>query len=87
MSDVVVTESSADVLATVEQNIIIVKDLASTIVEVVAAGPQGAPGDVSGASSFFTIANRFYEISEDEQAKTLARTNLGLTTIDGGTFN
>lgn len=36
---------------------------------------------------FFRIENRFYEIAEDETAKQTARSNLGLSTIDGGTFN
>lgn len=47
-------------------------------------GPAGGPGDLSQA---FAINNRFSEISEDETAKQAARSNLGLATIDGGTFN
>ena len=56
-------------------------------------GPKGGKGDKgdSGApadpSLFFQVSNRFYEIAEDEVAKQAARTNLGLATIDGGTFN
>lgn len=46
----------------------------------------GPPGDVSQADLFFQVANRFYEIAADETAKQTARTNLGLSTIDGGTF-
>ena len=37
--------------------------------------------------SYFKVENRFYEIAEDETAKQAARENLGLATIDGGTFN
>lgn len=40
----------------------------------------------SGAADAFLIANRFNEIAADEVAKADARTNLGLSTIDGGTF-
>ena len=47
-------------------------------------GPTGSPGDISQA---FAINNRFSEISENETAKQAARANLGLATIDGGTFN
>ena len=36
---------------------------------------------------FFKVENKFYEIAEDETAKQTARANLGLATIDGGTFN
>ena len=46
-------------------------------------GPQGPAGDLSLA---FLVANRFYEIAENEEAKATARQNLGLQTIDGGTF-
>lgn len=46
----------------------------------------GPPGDASQADLFFQVANRFYEIAGNESAKQTARTNLGLATIDGGTF-
>lgn len=46
----------------------------------------GPPGDASQADLFFQVANRFYEIADNEPAKQTARTNLGLATIDGGTF-
>lgn len=38
-------------------------------------------------NEFFQVHNKFYEISQDEPAKQTARVNLGLDTIDGGTFN
>ena len=47
-------------------------------------GDSGGPADLS---LFFQVSNRFYEIAEDEAAKQAARANLGLATIDGGTFN
>lgn len=49
-------------------------------------GPQGVPGPVGDASGAFLVTNRFYEIAEDESAKAIARQNLGLAVIDGGTF-
>ena len=48
-------------------------------------GIQGPPG-ADGTAGAFMIVNRFSEISTDETAKADARTNLGLSTIDGGTF-
>lgn len=48
-------------------------------------GIQGPPGD-SAVDLCFQITNNFNEISEDENAKAAARSNLGLSTIDGGTF-
>lgn len=48
-------------------------------------GIQGIPGD-SAIDLCFQIINNFNEISEDENAKAAARSNLGLSTIDGGTF-
>ena len=50
-------------------------------------GDKGDSGDPADLSLFFQVSNRFYEIAEDEVAKQAARTNLGLATIDGGTFN
>ena len=50
-------------------------------------GDKGDSGDPADPSLFFQVSNRFYEIAEDEVAKQAARTNLGLATIDGGTFN
>ena len=50
-------------------------------------GDKGDSGDPADPSLFFQVYNRFYEIAEDEVAKQAARTNLGLATIDGGTFN
>lgn len=47
-------------------------------------GPNGSEAD---KNLFFQIKNRFYEIAEDETAKQTARSNLGLSVIDGGTFN
>jgi len=61
-------------------------DAVIELLEVGIQGPPGSPGNGS-ADQFFQVVNRFYEIAEDETAKTLARSNLGLTTIDGGTFN
>lgn len=51
-------------------------------------GPQGEPGPPgdSAVDLCFQVTNRFNEISEDETAKAVARANLGLATIDGGTF-
>lgn len=49
-------------------------------------GPQGPMGPVGDAGGAFLVTNRFYEIAEDENAKATARANLGLATIDGGTF-
>ena len=50
-------------------------------------GDKGDSGDPADLSLFFQVSNRFYEIAEDEAAKQAARANLGLATIDGGTFN
>ena len=50
-------------------------------------GDKGDSGDPADPSLFFQVSNRFYEIAGDEVAKQAARTNLGLATIDGGTFN
>ena len=50
-------------------------------------GDKGDSGDPADPSLFFQVSNRFYEIAEDEAAKQAARANLGLATIDGGTFN
>ena len=50
-------------------------------------GDKGDSGDPADPSLFFQVSNRFYEIAEDEVAKQAARANLGLATIDGGTFN
>lgn len=50
-------------------------------------GDKGDSGNPADLSLFFQVSNRFYEIAEDEVAKQAARTNLGLATIDGGTFN
>ena len=50
-------------------------------------GDKGDSGDPADLSLFFHVSNRFYEIAEDEAAKQAARANLGLATIDGGTFN
>lgn len=50
-------------------------------------GDKGDSGDPADLSLLFQVSNRFYEIAEDEVAKQAARTNLGLATIDGGTFN
>jgi hypothetical protein len=47
-------------------------------------GPNGAEAD---KDLFFQVKNRFSEIAEDETAKQAARSNLGLSVIDGGTFN
>lgn len=48
-------------------------------------GPPGPPGDGSGGA-VFAVANRFSEL-DTEQAREDARGNLGLSVIDGGTFN
>lgn len=50
-------------------------------------GDKGDSGNPADLSLFFQVSNRFYEIAEDEAAKQAARANLGLATIDGGTFN
>ena len=50
-------------------------------------GDKGDSGDPADPRLFFQVSNRFYEIAEDEVAKQAARANLGLATIDGGTFN
>lgn len=39
------------------------------------------------APDSFVVLARFAEIAENEPAKAQARQNLGLETIDGGTFN
>lgn len=46
----------------------------------------GIQGPAADTSQFFQVVNNFYEIAADETAKAQARTNLGLSTIDGGTF-
>lgn len=56
-----------------------------------AAGPPGPPGDGSGGAitpegiGALAVSLRLAEF-EDETAKAAARANLGLQTIDGGTF-
>lgn len=73
---IIITESTFDTIHTVTSS------------EVGPQGPPGPKGD-TGDSSIdlaFQISNRFSEISEDEIAKQVARSNLGLSTIDGGTF-
>lgn len=47
---------------------------------------QGSDQKLFVAASF-TVAARFAEIAEDPTAQDQARQNLGLLTIDGGTFN
>lgn len=49
-------------------------------------GPPGPPGPIGTAEGAFLVVNRFYEISDNEEAKAAARQNLGLQIIDGGTF-
>ena len=50
-------------------------------------GDKGDSGEPADNSLFFQVSNRFYEIADAEIAKQAARTNLGLATINGGTFN
>ena len=66
-----------------ESEIIIEVDTDVEVLEVAEQGPPGPVGDAGGA---FLVNNRFNEIAADETAKQDARTNLGLATIDGGTF-
>jgi hypothetical protein len=52
---------------------------------IVYSGNIGLPGPPDIDS--FKVYNRFNEIAADTVAKQQAVTNLGLNTIDGGTFN
>jgi hypothetical protein len=79
----------ADLVVVEHDTVVVVQEIGTQVVEVVSAGPQGIPGppgDASQADLFFQVANRFHEIADNEPAKQTARTNLGLSTIDGGTF-
>ena len=74
-----------------DQELLIVSDTETLVVEsddleIAEVAEQGPPGPPGGASGAFLIVNRFFEIAADETAKQTARTNLGLSTIDGGTF-
>jgi hypothetical protein len=48
-------------------------------------GPVGPEGPIGGSGSFLQISMRLAEFSDDASRAT-ARANLGLATIDGGTF-
>lgn len=78
-----------------DQELLIVSDTETLVVEsddleiaeVAEQGPPGPPGlDGSAVVGAFLVVNRFFEIAADETAKQTARTNLGLSTIDGGEF-
>lgn len=56
-----------------------------TVTSIVETLTQGLPGVVD-YSLTFTVANRLAEL-DTEQKKADAKANLGLTVIDGGTFN
>lgn len=57
-----------------------------TVTAEIAVALVGAPGPIGDAGGAFLVANKFYEIAADEAAKQVARENLGLSVIDGGTF-
>ncbi len=70
-----------------ESEIIIEVDTDVEVLEAAEQGPPGPPGlDGSAVVGAFLVVNRFFEIAADETAKQTARTNLGLSTIDGGEF-
>lgn len=73
----------SDTVVVSDGNVVTVEVGTPTVVVSGAMGPPGINGDLSQA---FAIYNKFSEISEDEVAKQAARANLGLATIDGGTF-
>lgn len=52
---------------------------------VVTRGIPGPPGPVGSADGALLVVNRLNEF-DDETKKAEARANLGLQTIDGGTF-
>jgi hypothetical protein len=63
---------------------VIIREVELVRVEVGIAGPPGPPGS-SGGGAALAVAARLSEFNT-EIAKAQARANLGLETIDGGTF-
>lgn len=92
MDNLVLVNTPSEAVTLVQESIVVTETDNSTIIlagqigppgPTGPAGPQGPIGDAAGA---FLVTNRFYEIAQDEEAKATARQNLGLQTIDGGTF-
>ena len=50
------------------------------------AGEPGPPGPVGDAGGALLVTNRLSELAADPAAQAQALANLGITTVDGGTF-
>ena len=79
---VVKAPDTRSVVVRSKESVVVSKEAAARTVFVV----RGVPGPAGDASGAFLVSNRFFEIAADEVAKQTARTNLGLSTIDGGEF-
>lgn len=87
MADVITTIQTEVVESVKQVTEIVDRTQPHLILEVAKQGPPGPPGPIGDAQGAFLVSNRFFEIAEDELAKTQARENLGVQYVDGGTFN
>ena len=93
MTDLVVVEEFSILAQQPDDSVLVEQVETVEIVAVAEQGPPGPPGPpgndgpIGDAGGAFLVTNRFFEIAEDEPAKQVARENLGLAVLDGGTFN